>query len=237
MDDQKDITLDCDAQEKAGGMPTLAVGMLSSPAFPTCPRQAWACHRVIMVIFAFFLLASPGFAHNIRVFASTDGKTIQGLVTYQNGEPVKHCTVTGHDAADEVLAQTKTGEDGKFSFDARWLCDYHIEAETEDGHGGEYVLKAALLPANLPSRENLPVAESKPAEHAHQHAAEGSEGENPWTAEQLRVIQAKLDALQEKLDANEKSIRFRDVLGGIGYIFGVFGLYAATANYRKKNRS
>lgn len=194
-------------------------------------------NRIIIAFLAFFLLASSGFAHNIRISASANGKTIQGLVTYQNGEPVKHCTVTGHDAADEVLAQTKTDDSGKYSFDARWYCDYHIEAETEDGHGGECVLKAAPLPADLPARENLSAAASKPAEHAHQHAAESPAGENPWTVEQLRVIQVKLDALQEKLDANEKSIRFRDVLGGIGYIFGVFGLYAATANYRKKNRS
>ena len=247
-----------------GAMPTLAVGMLETQGklhhawchahacrghvgnarkTSSCPRKRGAWHRtfcninyLLFAIIAFFFLASPVLAHNIRVFAAVDGKTIHGLVTYQGGEPVKNCTVTGHDAADEVLAKTKTDEEGKFSFEAQWRCDYHVEAETDDGHGGEYVVKAALLPADLPPRENLPPAERKSAEHVHQHAADDAGGENPGTVEQLRVIQVKLDVLQEKLDACERSMRFRDVLGGMGYIFGVFGLYAVAVNYRKKNR-
>jgi nickel transport protein len=180
------------------------------------------------------LLASPALAHGIRVTASVDGKTIHGRVTYPDGSPVKSCTVTGHDAADELLAKTKTDEDGKFAFEAWWRCDYHLEAETDDGHGGEYVVKAALLPGDLSPRDNQLVAESPSAERAHSHAADDTSGENPWTAEQIRLIQAKLEALREKLDAHEKSVRLRDVLGGVGYILGVFGLYAITVNYRKK---
>jgi nickel transport protein len=153
-------------------------------------------------------------------------------VTFQNGVPVKNCAVTGHDAADEVLAKTKTDGEGRFAFEAAWRCDYHLEAETEDGHGGQFVVEASLLPTDLPARENPPAIEEK-ASHSHSHSAEGSEGENPWTVEQLRSMQAKLDALREKLDAQEKSVRFRDVLGGIGIIFGVFGLYAVAR--RKKS--
>jgi hypothetical protein len=178
-----------------------------------------------------FLLSSPVLAHGIHLTASADGKTIHGRVTFQDNSPVKNCTVTGHDAADEVLAKNKTDEDGRFSFEAQWRCDYHIEAETDDGHGGEYVLNASLLPSDLPPRENLPATKKTDDEHVHQHG-----DENPWTVEQIRVIQAKLDALQEKLDASDKSIRFRDILGGLGYIFGVFGLYAVAVNYQKKNR-
>jgi nickel transport protein len=199
-------------------------------------RKSRTGFNLPFAILAFFLLASPTFAHGIRVSASVEGKTIHGRVTYQGGEPVKNCTVTGHDAADEVLAKTKTDDEGKFAFEARWRCDYHVEAETEDGHGGEYVVKAALLPRDLPSRESPAATDSRSAEHAHGHAADDASGENPWTAEQLRVVQAKLDALQEKLDASERSIRIRDVLGGIGYIFGLFGLYSVAVHYRKKSR-
>jgi nickel transport protein len=186
----------------------------------------------------FFLVAAPAFAHGIRVSAAVEGKSIRGRVTYQDGSPVKHCAVTGHDAADEVLAKTETDEDGKFSLETLWRCDYHLEAETGDGHGGEYVVKASLLPGDLPPRENRLPAESQTGTHDHHHAGGDSStpgDENAWTVEQIRLMQAKLDVLQGKFEAGEKSIRLRDILGGLGYILGVFGLYAVARNYRKKN--
>jgi nickel transport protein len=173
-------------------------------------------------------------AHGIHLTASAEGNTIRGRVTYSDGGPVRNCTVTGHDAADEVLAKTATDDDGRYSFEARWRCDYHIEAETSDGHGKEYVLKASLLPSDLPERENSPKDEKRADEHSHAHAADNPDDENPWTIEQIRLVQTKLDALNEKIEANEKSIRLRDVLGGIGYILGVYGLLAMIARHRNK---
>jgi nickel transport protein len=187
-------------------------------------------------IFVFFLLSSPTFAHGIRVFASAEGKTINGRVTYQNGDPVINCTVTGHDANDEVLGKAETGKDGRFSFEAKFRCDYHLEAETNDGHGGEFVLKAEMLPADLPPREIQTPTEKKASEHGH-HDEDGISGENPWTVEQLRAIQANVNDLREKLEAHDTSIRLRDILGGIGFILGVFGLYAIILNNRKKNHT
>ncbi|MCC6126251.1 MAG: carboxypeptidase regulatory-like domain-containing protein [Pirellulales bacterium] len=166
-----------------------------------------------------------------------EGKVIRGRVTYQDGSPAKNCAVTGHDAADEVLAKTETDEDGKFSLEALWRCDYRLEADIGDGHGGEYVVKGSLLPGDLPPRENNPPPEAQSDTRDHRHVGGGSRNpgdENAWTVEQIRLMQAKLDALREKLEAGEKSIRLRDILGGLGYIFGVFGLYAIAGNYRKK---
>jgi nickel transport protein len=197
-------------------------------------REFFYCYRISVILIYFFLASSAG-AHGVHISALADGKTILGQVTFQGGEPVKNCIVRGHDNADEVLAETKTDDNGRFSFEARWRCDYHLEAETEDGHGGEYVLKASLLPSDLPSREKKETAPTSTAEHSPHHSHSEPGDENPWTVEQIHSIQAKLDAMQEKLDAYEHSIRLRDLLGGIGYILGVFGLYALAVN-RGKSR-
>ncbi len=204
--------------------------------FEICNLQFAICNLPLAFLVCIFI-SSSAFAHGIHITASVEGKTIQGRVTYQGGSPVRNCTVTGHDAADEVLGKTKTGADGHFSLAAQWRCDYHLEAETDDGHGGEYVLKSALLPSDLPPRENLPAAVKNATESVHHHGGGDIGDENPWTAEQIRVMQAKLDALQEKLESSESAIRVRDVLGGVGYIFGVFGLYAVAVRYRRKSLS
>jgi nickel transport protein len=182
----------------------------------------------------FLFLAGIASAHGVHIAASVDGKTIHGRATFQGGTPMKNVSVTAHDAADQVLTQTKTDDDGQFSLEAAWRCDYHLEVETADGHGGDCIVKASLLPSNLPARENLPSAEDSAAKHGHSHAAPDTGDENPWTVEQIRNIQAKLNILQEKLDAQNQSLRVRDILGGIGYILGVFGLYAIAVNYFKK---
>lgn len=194
-----------------------------------------AKHCSSFAFLAIFLLSTSAFAHGIHITASTDGKTINGRVTYQGGNSLKDCKVIVLDSAGATLAETKTDEEGKFSFPAEFRCDYHIQAKTDDGHGSEYLLKSSLLPSDLPPRENLPKAAESTSQSAHQHAEKPGD-ENPWTVEQIRLLQAKMDLLQEKLDAQDKSIRLRDILGGLGYIFGVFGLYALAVNYRKKNR-
>jgi nickel transport protein len=79
-----------------------------------------------------------------------------------------------------------------------------------DGHGGEYKISASLLPADLPTRgsPDRALAESD------------TYRENALLAE----MHADIDALQEQLDRYEHQIRFRDILGGIGFIVGIAGV-------------
>ena len=89
--------------------------------------------------------------------------------------------------ASRVLAQSKTGEDGRFTFAAREDGGMRVIAEGEEGH------RAQALVSEVPS----------------------SSGSNQ-----------SLLLLREDIARLEQHLWWRDVLGGIGYLVGVLGLWA-----------
>jgi nickel transport protein len=160
------------------------------------------------------------------VFATVEGKIIHGKANYHDGTPVKNGDVKALDRAGEEIGRSKTDEEGKFTLEARFRCDYRILVDAGDGHGGEYAISAALLPADLPPRNPGDASES-----AHSHVPNSDSA-------LLSEIHADVDALQEQLNEYEHRLRFRDILGGIGFIVGIAGAaygyyYLGLCNKRK----
>ena len=151
------------------------------------------------------------------VFARVEGKTIQGRASFHDGAPAKNADVKAFDPAGEEIGRTKTDEQGKFSLEARFHCDYRLLVDTSDGHGAEYTIAAKTLPADLPARD----VAAGPAVRTAADAG-GDPGQLSDSA-LLKEIHADVDALQDQMDRYEHSVRFRDILGGIGFIVGLAG--------------
>jgi nickel transport protein len=171
--------------------------------------------------FAVFLIVflAPSFvlAHNMEVFATVEGKIIQGKASFHDGTPVRNADVKAFNAAGEEIGRTKTDEQGKFSLEARFRCDHRLLVDTGDGHGAEYTILAKTLPADLPMRSSSddvgyqpPTPSESDLDHSHDSAL-------------LKEIHTDVDALQDQLDQYEHRLRFRDILGGIGFIVGLAG--------------
>jgi nickel transport protein len=171
------------------------------------------------IIFLFF--SSLASAHEIHVFATVEGKTIQGKAYYHDDAPVREGTVKALDSLGEILAEGKADAEGKFSLPVRFRCDYRVLVDAGDGHGGETFVEAEDLPADLPAREGLPPEEHDHAAHTHPaiHA-----GKSPASSDALAGLGKKVDQLRESLECLESKRRLSDILGGIGYIFGLAGL-------------
>jgi nickel transport protein len=154
----------------------------------------------------------------MEVFATVEGKTIQGKAGFHDGTPARNAEVKAYDAAGEEIGRTKTDDQGIFSLEARFRCDYRLLVDTNDGHGGEYTILAKNLPDGLPPHG--PAIAS--VEQAHVHPE--SDLDHSHDSALIKEIHADVDALQEQLDQYEHRIRFRDILGGIGFIVGLAGL-------------
>ena len=83
-----------------------------------------------------------------------EGKTIQGRAGFHDGTPARNADVKAFDPAGEEIGRAKTDEQGKFSLEARFRCDYRLLVDTNDGHGAEYTIAAKILPADLPQRDS-----------------------------------------------------------------------------------
>ncbi len=180
------------------------------------------------------LWPGPAAAHKLKIFAIADGPTIQGFVFFGGDRRARRARVEVFDEGGNRLAELVSGVDGGFRFEARHRGDHRIVADLGDGHRVETVVRAAELPASLPDRD-------VGTGHATLRVAavpEASKAQAPASAEQLAAlidaaVARHVASLREQHALAEETVRWRDVLGGLGYILGLVGIGLYVANRRR----
>ncbi|MGO9112835.1 MAG: hypothetical protein ACLP9L_26685 [Thermoguttaceae bacterium] len=200
-------------------------------------RIAQAVGRLLVLTW-FLLSPASAFAHKLYVFARLEGTTIHGRAYFPGDVPARKSDVIARDASGRELGRTTTDDEGKFTFTAREHVDYYLVAQTPDGHGGQYIVHASELPDSLPT--DAPKAGSgshvaSPAtERAMVTAASAAHENEPATVgAQLAELRKQIQELRRQVFESDQRLRFRDILGGIGFILGLAGV----AFYMKARRS
>ncbi len=160
--------------------------------------------RVLRIVGGAVLLLSllpPVLAHRLNVFATVEGNKIAGYVYVSGGGRAREARITVLGPDGKELQKLRTNARGEFAFTVKQRVDYTIVAETGDGHRASYTVKATELPA-----------------------VGAGEGAEPAPAKVETAVVRQIQALREELRRHEERVRLRDILGGIGYIFGVMGL-------------
>ena len=177
------------------------------------------------VLLLALVVAQASYAHSLHLFAAPEGDAVKGRVYFPSG-PAKKMTVKVFGPDDALLGETVSGEDGSFVWTPNQRCDLRFVAETVDGHRTEFIVHASELPGNLPATG--PVAE--PAPESVAPPMPPAENAAPTEVSLQQLIEAEVSRevqpMRAQLDQLEHTTRLRDVLGGIGYIVGVAGLFA-----------
>lgn len=169
-------------------------------------------------------------AHRVNVFAYVDGKDIVVECSYSKSKRVRNGAVTVLDAASgETLLEGTTDEQGLFRFpvphQARLSeADLRILLQAGEGHRNEWIVAAEeFLGAKIPASDPSPAIEAKTAETPPAPALSRSDVEE--------VVGALLDARlapikRELLEQSQRGPELREIIGGIGWIFGLVGVAA-----------
>lgn len=155
-------------------------------------------------------LATPAAAHRLKVFAASVGASIEGRAYFVGGGAAAGVAVRLRDAAGNVLAEGRTGGDGRFALATTATADLEVVADAMDGHVARFAIPASRLPAAA-ARPNA--------------APEGLQA-SAAVDEIEAAVARQVAPLAERLDEMESAIRLRDVVGGLGYVAGIFGLLA-----------
>ncbi len=186
-------------------------------------RPGAALLRGVLALLLAALPLQAALAHKIKVFATAEGRTIEGYVYFPGGGRGRNLQVLflGPDGAR--LGETATDADGRFRYEAASAVDHRMVVDSGDGHRGEYVVSAAELGGAPPAG-----AGAAPATAAARNAPEAPAGTADAALEQLvdRAVARHVRPLREQLEAYEEKVRLHDVLGGLGWILGLFGLAA-----------
>ena len=192
---------------------------------------------VLIAVFGLLIVGDACRAHKLVLFASAEGRKITGWAYFAGGGKLKDITIKVLGPGGEHLGQTTTDAEGSFEFVAEKRCDHTFVLETDAGHRAEYTVKAEELPADLPSPTPDPQKSGGGQDERAQNSREPRELDGEAAAKSAETVSdtklreavesavaRQMRPLRRELQACRKTVRFHDIVGGIGYIVGIAGI-------------
>lgn len=180
---------------------------------------------------ALLTLPLPAQAHKVIAAVFPSGSAIEGEIGFSNGEMAvgEEVIVTAPDGTE--LGRAVTDADGFFVFTPEQPVEHRFRADLGAGHVAMTTLPAEEVAAIL----GKPVIEIPPP-------AATTDATNPaavagLTAEERDVIaeavRDEIRPLRREIAAYKEKNDLQTILGGLGYILGLFGLGFYIAARRK----
>ncbi|MFH1913847.1 MAG: hypothetical protein ABIK45_06200 [Pseudomonadota bacterium] len=214
---------------------------------------------------ALLCLATAGHAHRVNLFAYVDGDTVVTESGYSRSNRVNHGTIEVFDAAAGTLLLTGTTDaKGSFAFPipepARGgTMALRLTLSAGEGHQAEWTIAATELaatgqaadtaaPAPEPALSALQSAPPNTAPqamgHSHLPAAHSQTQIEAQIQAQVEAqvetaIRRELAPVKQMLaELSQAGPGVTEIVGGIGYIVGIFGIFAyLKSRTRPKDRS
>jgi nickel transport protein len=205
--------------------------------------------RWVAWIFGFVLVgllcdATISLAHRVIVFAWVDGDTVYVECKYSGGRKVRNGQIIVLDTKGRTLLQGKTDDRGQFAFNAPEKQDLKIVLNAGMGHRAEWLVEGEeFLDQGVTERSAIPKAKSKNGSIITKVSSESTQevhaipGPNALEIQKLveQSLNKKLAPILKILAENEdRGASMTDVIGGIGYIFGLIGVAAYFSSRRKR---
>jgi len=206
------------------------------------PPKPQELKRVLTMAFALTLvsvaLAPLASAHKVNVFAWVEGDTVHVEGYFAGNKKAQDSLVEVFDSSGEKLLAGRTNERGEFFFRIPKITDLKIVLTASMGHKNDFVIPMSELGEVSSQTRSESVDRTEP-EPSEQNIVSGQ----VTTAVNLTQLESIIDtALDRKLTPLIKLIRasrqegptLSEVIGGIGYIFGLIGV-ALYFMSKKKN--
>jgi len=205
---------------------------------------------IIPFLTAIILIGSHGsaLAHKVMIFAWIEGDTVFTESKFSGGKKVIHAPVVIFDKNGKKLLEGKTDNKGKFSFKIPKVTDLRIVLNAAMGHKAEWTVPESEIreSGDIVEKKStadpsgpIPVELSK--EEVQKIVAEPS-GPIPVGLSKEEVQKIVEDSLDKKLrpivrmmtESKNTKPSLTEIIGGIGYIFGLMGVALYFMNREKK---
>lgn len=174
--------------------------------------------KLLLLALSLCLVPVPALAHKVIAAVFPSGQSIEGEIGFSDGSMARNQTVTVTDASGRVLGEVVTDDTGFFTFVPVEPVDHVFTANLGAGHLAQATMAAADVARILGQQAVAAPAVSAPAEAAPPQASGiDREAVAEMLRNELRPLRQEISAYREKND-------LQTILGGIGYIVGLFGL-------------
>ena len=193
--------------------------------------------RSLFFFLAFTLLCqAPALAHRVNVFAFVEGNDVVVECSYSKSKRVKNGLITVFDASSKTeLLQGTTDDEGLFRFPVPQQArlsgsNLRILLEAGEGHQNDWIVEAhEFLGEKTPATDT-----PEPAVTTESGSGESSpsRSETVLTRSDVeevvgRLLDAKLAPIRRSLlEQSQRGPGLQEIIGGIGWIFGLVGIAA-----------
>ena len=194
-------------------------------------------YLILIFIFLIIIMINiSAFAHKVNIFAYVEEGKIYTESYFNDGKKCVESKIEVFDNQGNKLLEGLTDEEGMFSFkipsENVIEGDLKLVLTASMGHRAEYIIRADELGSIkdiIEERIEVPISTVSPEVSSFD----------------LKEIQSLIeDTLDEKLKpimrevreikkSREDNISFSEIIGGIGYIFGIFGIIAYFLSRKK----
>lgn len=171
---------------------------------------------ILLCCICLLIISPSAFAHKVNIFTYVEGDTVYTESYFPDGKKVEGGIIEVYDSQSKKLLEGVTNDKGQFNFKPTKREDLRIIINASMGHRNSYILSADELPDNIEAQA--------------QEVQDASRKITQVDIEQVKSviedsIDQKLKPIMRKLtELEQKKISFIEVMGGIGYIFGIAGV-------------
>lgn len=168
------------------------------------------------IVVLFLLSTILSFAHKINLFLYKEGNKIFVEGYFSDGVPAKNSIVEIYNEKEEKIIEGKTDEKGIYSFDVPVCEKIKVILTGDMGHKVEKEMKITEKKLLKKEIENKKIEVEKKV--------------NLIDKEEIgKIIEESVEKaicpLIKEIQKEKENARIMDIIGGIGYIFGIFGIY------------
>ncbi len=191
--------------------------------------------KTFMILCMLLSFAFPAYAHKVYLFAWTEGDMIHTESYFGGNKKVQDGTIKVFNMEGKELLSGKTNGAGEFSFRIPEIEDLRIVLESSMGHGAEYIFKKSEFSAGqAPVTEDVPG--NKIGSNEPRAAVQGRGVDDQVRKEIEASLDSKLKPIIRELALlrEERGPGVTEIIGGIGYIFGIMGIIAYMKSKKKQ---
>lgn len=187
---------------------------------------------LILIVLSLLIFPRFTYAHRVSVFAYQEGGRIFVEGFFSDGTPTRHATVEVFDTGGKKLFSGKTDQKGTLSFKAPQVSAMKIVLNASMGHRAETLFHLTsptgvkAIPAN---------AAANPALKTPVVSQAGGITEARLRDIVRQEVSKAIQPVMHTLARQEAGkISFSDIIGGIGWIIGLMGVWMVLKARKKR---
>ena len=189
--------------------------------------------RVVLGVVLLCAASSIAYAHKVNVFAYAEGDQVYIQGYFSDGTKAKNSDVTVYTQDGHEFAKGQTNENGEFAFPTRGKTQaLRIVLNAGMGHQASYDIptdEMADVPAAMdadPVDAANPQATQAGADRVHGSNSESRASAQPSEAMVRKAVAEGVLPLAREISELKERRGFSDIVGGIGLILGILGVFA-----------